>query len=53
MSKKRANVERWRAKRSLMDGLSTKVFDKDGKIVFNGRDNADALIREIKPLGGK
>lgn len=49
MSKKRPNIARERAKRSLIDGLSTKFFDKKGKIVFNGKENADTLIRRVKP----
>ena len=49
----RPNIERERTKRSLIDGLSTKVFDRNGKIIFNGRDNADALIKQVNPLGRK
>ena len=34
-------------KRSLVDGLSTTIIDKKGKVVFNGKDNADALIKQV------
>lgn len=49
----RPNIVRERTKRSLIDGLSTKVFDRSGKIIFNGRDHADELIKQVNPLGRK
>ena len=51
ITKKRVNIARERTKRSLIDGLSTKIFDRNGKIVFNGMDHADALIKQVNPLG--
>lgn len=53
MIKRRANIKREREKRSLIDGLSTKVFDKDGKVIFNGKDDSAAIIKRVNPLGGK
>jgi len=51
MSKKRANFVREREKRSLVDGLSTKIFNRRGKKIFNGMDHADELIKQVNPLG--
>ena len=45
--KKRANLAREREKRSLIDGLSTTIVDKNGKVVFRGMDDADALIKRV------
>lgn len=49
-TKKRANFTRERTKRSLMDGLATTIYDKNGKVIFNGMDHADALINKVDPL---
>ena len=51
--KKRANIAREREKRSLIDGLSTNIYGKNGKIILNGRDHADILIRQVNPLERK
>lgn len=45
--KKRANIARERAKRSLLDGLSTRIVNKKGKVVFRGTDDADSLIKQV------
>ena len=50
---KRTNFVREKERRSLIDGLSTTIINKKGKVVFRGKDNADALIKRVDPLGRK
>jgi len=45
-SQKRTAKEK--ADRSLIDGLSTKIYDKNGKIVFNGKDYADKRVNPLR-----
>lgn len=50
MSPVERNFKRVKRERSLIDGLSTKIVDKDGKVIFNGMDGAGALIKKVDPL---
>lgn len=47
IKKKRADFAKERAVRSLIDGLSTNIYDKKGKKVFKGKDHADELIKRV------
>ena len=38
----RKNFKKEKKKRSMLDGLSTRVFDKNGKTILRGMDYADA-----------
>ena len=49
--KSRKRTAKEKAIRSLVDGLSTKIYDKSGKIVFNGKDHADTIIKRVDSLG--
>lgn len=48
--KKRPDLAKERTRRSLIDALSTRIYDKSGKLVFDGKSNADALMKRVNPL---
>ena len=50
MSPESKRTAKEKAERSRIDGLSTKIYDKNGKLVFNGMDFADVLMKRADSL---